>query len=130
MVDDLIDESRRRIAAARPATVAAVRRLGSPLIGYSQAMREADRVLKDFLMRHMYRHERVNAMTARAKRVVSDLFGLYTARPELLPAEWRTRTDGAGATRTARTVCDFIAGMTDRFALEEHRRHFDRGTTD
>ena len=125
MVDDLIDESRRRIDRAKPDSIQAVRRLGHPLIAFSEAMREADLVLKDFLMRHMYRHERVNAMTAKAKRVVGDLFGLYMAEPERLPPEWRALADGADIALTARTVCDFIAGMTDRFALEEHDRYFD-----
>ena len=125
MVDDLISESRRRIDAARPNSVAEVRRLGRPLIGFSSAMVEADRVLKDFLMQRMYRHARVNRMTERAKRVVNELFELYMADPQCLPPEWRAEAEGARNNRTARTVCDFIAGMTDRFALEQYRHHFD-----
>ncbi len=88
-------------------------------------MVEADRVLKEFLMQRMYRHPRVNRMTERAKRVVNELFELYMADPQCLPPEWRAEAEGAGNNGTARTVCDFIAGMTDRFALEQYRHHFD-----
>jgi dGTPase len=87
-------------------------------------MRQNDAALKDFLFRHVYRHERVNRMTARAGKVVRDLFALYMEAPAHLPEEWRTEARGAERARAARLVADYIAGMTDRFALEEHRKLF------
>jgi dGTPase len=124
MVVDLIGETERRLAAAKPATVDALRRLGQPMVAFSAAMAENDRALKRFLFERMYRHERVNRMTERARRVVGDLFGLYLGAPDKLPPEWAAGCAGAGAPATARVVADYIAGMTDRYALGEHRRHF------
>ena len=86
MVEDLLVESERRIAAADPKTVADVRALERPLIAFSPDMQAADRALKDFLRERMYRHPRVNDMTSRAQAVVSDLFRRYTAEPESLAA--------------------------------------------
>jgi len=82
--------------------------------------------LKKFLFERMYRHFKVNRMTSKARRVVVDLFTLLLAEPECLPSEWRDRVEAADqATERARMVCDYIAGMTDRYALHEHRRLFD-----
>jgi dGTPase len=125
MIEDLVAESLIRIQEAKPATAQEVRALGRPLIGFSQTMRQADRALKDFLFSHMYRHYKVNRMTSKARRVVKDLFALFLSEPECLPEEWRLRAQGAGNPATAQLVCDYVAGMTDRFALEEHRRLFD-----
>ena len=90
--------------------------------GESAAIRDDDRALKRFLFERMYRHERVNRMTARAKRVVRELFDAYLAEPEVLPAEWRSQAGAPGSTATARLVADYIAGMTDRYAFDAHRR--------
>jgi dGTPase len=81
--------------------------------------------LKGFLFESMYRHFRVNRMTSKARRVVTDLFTHYLAEPECLPTEWRTKARGLDETDRAILVADYIAGMTDRYALEEHRRLFD-----
>lgn len=124
MVEDLLTETRSRIEKHAPDSVEAVRGLGQPLVGFSEAMQEVQQALKAFLFERMYRHPRVNEMTARAKRVVSDLYRFYTADPGRLPPEWRPQPGGADNARTARRVADFIAGMTDRFALTDHRRHF------
>jgi dGTPase len=102
-----------------------VRQAGRPLVGFSAAMAASDRALKQFLFKRMYRHYKVNRMTGKARRVVGELFQLYVDDPDRLPTEWFAMTDGAGATVTARVVADYIAGMTDRFALDEHRRLFD-----
>jgi dGTPase len=125
MVTDLIAESRRRLAEANPADAHELRAMGRPAIAFSDAMAANDRALKDFLRAHMYRHWRVNRMTSKARRVVTELFELLLAEPECLPDDWRRRSAGPGNPLTARLVADFIAGMTDRFALEEHRRLFD-----
>ncbi|MGD9536278.1 MAG: deoxyguanosinetriphosphate triphosphohydrolase [Alphaproteobacteria bacterium] len=124
MVEDLIGESRRRLAAAKPESAEAVRRLGRPVIAFSASMRENDKALKAFLYERMYRHYKVNRMASRARRVVRELFDLFIAEPECLPTEWRLRCEGPGSSRTARMVADYIAGMTDRYAFKEHHRLF------
>ncbi|HYN39584.1 MAG TPA: dNTP triphosphohydrolase, partial [Rhodospirillales bacterium] len=125
MVDDLIAETRRRVAEMRPASAHEVRRAGRPLAAFSAAMQDNDRALKAFLRERMYRHYKLNRMTSKARRLVKDLFRLFLNEPECLPTEWRQRTDGCASLRTARVVADYIAGMTDRFAADEHRRLFD-----
>ncbi|WP_137124469.1 deoxyguanosinetriphosphate triphosphohydrolase [Roseomonas sp. HF4] len=122
MVGDVVAESRRRIAALAPAGVDDIRRAGHPVVGFSQAMAEANGVLRDFLFTRMYRHWRVNRTMAKSKRVVQVLFTLLHGGPQMLPPMWRARAGEAGSTHCAGVVCDYIAGMTDRYALEEHRR--------
>ena len=85
-------------------------------------MAEENQALREFLYERMYRHPRVKAITDNALKVVRELFAQMLARPELLPEGWRAKADGAGGTGTARLVADYIAGMTDRFALDEHVR--------
>lgn len=125
MIVDMIGETQRRIADFQPKSADDVRRLGQPLVSFSDEMVANDRALKKFLFPNMYRHFLVNRMTSKARRVVKDLFTLLHAEPECLPPEWRRLSDGPGTTKTARVVADYIAGMTDRFALDEHRRLFD-----
>lgn len=127
MVTDLLSETGRRLREAKPSDADAVRAAGYPMVAFSAAMRQNDRALKAFLFERMYRHARVNEMTARAQHVVRDLFAAYGERPDRLPAEWRADAQDRGEAETARMIADYIAGMTDRFALEEHRRLF--GTT-
>jgi dGTPase len=124
MVRDLVAETRRRIADSGAQSVEEVRRLAEPVAAFSPQMREHDRALKRFLFERMYRHYRVNRMSSKARRVVHELFQLFAAEPECLPGEWRAMT-GDSAAGTARIVADYLAGMTDRFALDEHRRLFD-----
>jgi len=125
MVRDLLDETARRIAALKPECVDDVTRAEMPLAAFSDAMREHDRALKAFLFDNMYRHYRLNRMTSKARRVVDELFRLFIAEPDCLPTEWRRRAAGRDNARMARLVADYIAGMTDRYALDEHRRLFD-----
>ncbi len=100
--------------------IAALRALDAPVVAFSEPMRQNDRALRDFLFKHMYRHERITRMTTAARVVVRDLFANYMKRPEHLPEAWRRgAADSDGAVR-ARLVADYIAGMTDRFAQEEH----------
>ena len=119
---DMIEESRRRLAALDPADADAIRRAGQPVIAFSPAMAEANWAVKEFLFAHMYRHWRVNRMTSKARHVTEDLFGLLHADVSLLPDGWRSLAGEGDGPRAALTVADYIAGMTDRFALEEHRR--------
>jgi dGTPase len=125
MIRDVLAESARRFAEAAPRSVADIRRLKGPVVAFSAEMSAADRRLKDFLFERMYRHYRVNRMTSKARRVVQELFQLLFREPECLPQEWQVRALNADERRRARLVADYIAGMTDRFALKEHRRLFD-----
>ncbi len=125
MVGDLIVETQSRLAASGVASADEVRALDTPVVAFSDEMRRNDRALKDFLLERMYRHYRVNRMSSKARRVVHDLFGLYLAEPQCLPSEWRELAAGPDEPHTARVAADYIAGMTDRFALDEHHRLFD-----
>jgi len=125
MVRDVIAETELRIGHAGVRSAAAVRSLNRPLVAFSDAMRAHDAALKAFLFKRMYRHDKVNQMTYKAKRVVTELFELHLERPDCLPGEWQSLTDGGGTQATARVVADYIAGMTDKYALETHRRLFD-----
>jgi len=125
MIGDLVGESRRLLSAAAPRNVEEVRALGRPVIGFSEEMRAHDKALKAFLYERMYRHYKVNRMASKARRVVRELFALFLAEPECLPPEWRLLCDGSKTSTTARTVADYIAGMTDRSAFLEHRNLFD-----
>jgi dGTPase len=122
MVADCLDESRRRLEESGARTAAELRRLGRPVIAFSEPMQENDRALKEFLFERMYRHWRVNRMTSKARRVVQELFLRFLDEPQCLPNEWREEADAPGSPGTARVVADYIAGMTDNFALDEHRR--------
>ena len=108
-----------------PADADAVRALHEPLVAFTDQMKEQNRVLQTFLTRSMYRHEKVNAMMDRARRVVRDLFEAYMGDASLLPPDWGDEALRDNESRYARQVCDFIAGMTDRYALEQHKRLFD-----
>ena len=126
MIADVLAESRLRLGDAKPGSARDIRMLSHPVIAFSAPMERDNRDLKRFLFERMYRHFRVNRMTSKARRVVEDLFTLLLAEPECLPTEWRSRVEAATpGTQRARLVCDYVAGMTDRYALHEHRRLFD-----
>ena len=119
-VTDLLAESAKRIHSASPEDVPAVQ-LASPLIGFSVAMHEENRALKVFLRDNLYRHHEVLRMTNKAQRVIGDLFSAFIAEPRLLPPQYLDQSEAHGFERT---VADYIAGMTDRYAVKEHRRLF------
>ncbi len=125
MVRDLLEETSRRLVEADPRDPEDVRGLGRPVVGFSQAMADQDRGLKAFLFRHMYRHYRVSRMASKVGPVVTDLFAFYLRRPDCLPPEWQGEQAGVPESERARVVADYIAGMTDRFALAEHQKLFD-----
>ncbi len=129
MVGDVVEESQRRIAALKAKSAADIRHHSAAVIGFSPAMREQERGLRRFLFERMYRHYRVNRMASKARRIVQEMFRLLLAEPQILPPEWQSEAQGAGTRETARVVADYIAGMTDRFALDEHYRLFDRYAT-
>jgi len=125
MVEDLLHETIRRVENSGVTTPEEVRLNGEPLVSFSTAVSQENLFLKEFLFNRMYRHYRVNRMTSKAGRVVGELFSLYLAEPECLPEDWRHTENSDDLTMRARHVSDYIAGMTDRFALDEHRRLFD-----
>lgn len=122
MVEDLLATSAARLAATAPESAVALRALPFPVIGFSDAMAADIATIKRFLFARMYRHHRVKRMRAKAVRVVHDLFDLFLGDPGLMPPGWSAEAQAApGETARARVIADYIAGMTDRFALEEHR---------
>ena len=125
MVEDVVSETGRRVRRFSPQSVDDVHRLDQPLVAFSAQFAENNRVLQQFLSRRMYRHEKVMRIMEKAQRVIRDLFEAYLSQPQLMPKEWQAGYDALSSERKARVVCDFIAGMTDRFALDEHRRLFD-----
>jgi len=125
MVRDLLAETSRRLKDCGAGTVADIRSLNSPVAAFSERMRDNDAGLKKFLLEHMYRHYKLNRMTTKGRRVVKDLFRLFLAEPECLPTEIRRRAEGPGTALTAQVVADYVAGMTDRHAMDEHHTLFD-----
>ncbi len=125
LIDDVIAESGRRIAALAPRSADDVRRAAAGVAAFSPAMAAADRAIKGFLEPHMYHHPRVAHVMGQAEAVIRDLFARYCKCPDDLPAEWREGLEEADEAARARRIADFIAGMTDRYALAEHARLFD-----
>jgi len=126
MVGDLVTETQRRLAAAKPHSAAEVRNHGEPLAAFSDRFRGEFLGLKEFLSRRMYRHERVLQVMANAQRALTELFAAFMVDPALLPKDWTDACGNPGDARTARAVCDYVAGMTDRFLLQEYQRIFQR----
>lgn len=126
MVEDVIRTAAAALSELDPQSVDDVRGAGRTLVGFSPAMREADGELKRFLYARMYRHPDVMRVRVEAEAVIVDLFDAYFADPRAMPEGWREGLDRATQPVKARHVADFIAGMTDTYALKEHRRLFDR----
>jgi dGTPase len=126
MISDLIGESSRRIKRRVPASAADIRAAGEPLAGFSEGLRGDIDELKEFLSRRMYRHERVLNVMSNAQHCLTDVFDALMATPGLLPKDWADQCGESGDARTARAVCDYIAGMTDRYLLQEYQRIFHR----
>jgi len=124
MIDDVLDQTGRNAADAKIASAEDVRMLGRTLVTFTPEMAEDLARLRQFLHQRMYRHYRVNRSRSQARRILADMFRLFMAEPEVLPTEWFDRAHGHDEAGRARVVCDYIAGMTDRFAIEEHKRLF------
>jgi dGTPase len=122
MIQDVMTESRKRLAIIRPADADAIRDAGTPVVGFGEALAEANFAIKRFLFERMYRHWRVNRMSHKAQGVTDALASLLVARPELLPDDWRVRAGTANTANAASAVRDYVAGMTDRYAMDEYRR--------
>jgi len=124
MIEDASAESGRRLAALDPRSAADVRNAGAAIVGFSPAMAKADSDIKGFLYPRMYRHARVMRVMGEAEGVVRDLIKHFAAAPADLPAEWRDGLERAAEETRLRRIADYIAGMTDRYALIEHARFF------
>ncbi len=124
MIEDVMAESARRVAALTPRSAADVRNATQAVVTFSPAMAEADADIKSFLYPRMYRASRVMRVMEDAEKIVRDLFGHYTANPADLPAEWTHGLDLTDTSACDRHVGDYIAGMTDRYALVEHAKYF------
>ena len=124
MVDDVLAETQRRATEAGLSSPEDVRTLGRALVSFSPDMLEDLSQLRLFLMERMYRHWRVNRTRSQARRILAEMFQLFMAEPDVLPTEWFIASQKRDEAGRARVVCDYIAGMTDRFAIEEHRRLF------
>ena len=127
VICDLIANTRKELDRVSPVSIDDVRRHGKSILDMSEAVGEAHRELKRFLRRTLYRHERVRRMTDKADRIMRSLFSCYMSRPDLLSERLGTDTDGVAEEIRARAVADYIAGMTDRFALGESVRLIEPG---
>ena len=125
LISAVMGEARGRLDAAQPRSVQDVRDLERAMIAFPGDVAEAESGIKKFLWQHMYRHERVMQVMGEAEQIVADLFARYQSSPGDLPAEWLEGTGQESAAERARRIGNFIAGMTDRYALIEHQRLFD-----
>jgi dGTPase len=125
LIGAVVSEAGRRLESARPVSADDVRRRSRQLIAFSPEIAEAEACIKSFLKQHMYRHERVMRVMGEAEQIVVDLFERYRENPSDLPSEWRDGAASESEAARGRRIGNFIAGMTDRFALMEHQRLFD-----
>ncbi|MEY4255403.1 MAG: hypothetical protein RLZZ141_630 [Pseudomonadota bacterium] len=124
MVNDVMAETQRRASEEGVDSPDAVRHMSRALVAFSADMAEDLAVLRAFLHTRMYHHWRVNRTRSQARRILADMFQLFMEEPDVLPREWLVRAQERDDVGKARVVCDYIAGMTDRFAIEEHRKLF------
>ena len=122
LASNLIDTTRRNVTKAGVDSTSAVRGIGQPLVELSPEMAGRNAELKRYLQLHLYQHHRIERMKDKAQRILEALFQRYLANPRLLPDDTRRRMERDGLERT---IADYIAGMTDRYAIQEHRRLFD-----
>ncbi|MFC2053696.1 deoxyguanosinetriphosphate triphosphohydrolase [Chloroflexota bacterium] len=121
-VSDLVDTTYQRLLDSKIKSVDELQRLPYNVVGFSEDVHRRNRQLKDFLYTQLYRHYRVVRMAVKSERIISDLFQAYRSKPTMLPGHIQEFIEQYGLERT---ICDYIAGMTDRFAIEEHKKLFD-----
>ncbi|MCH6572651.1 MAG: deoxyguanosinetriphosphate triphosphohydrolase [Gammaproteobacteria bacterium] len=127
VVSDLIENTRKELDRVSPVSIDDVRQHGRSIAGMSEGVGKAHHELKRFLRRTLYSHERVRRMTDKADRIMRSLFSCYMSHPDLLSERFGTDSEGGGEEIRARAVADYIAGMTDRFALGEYQRLIEPG---
>jgi dGTPase len=121
MVTDMVESTDKRIKESKVKSPLDIQKLKHNVIGYSEEMQRRNRELKDFLYKQLYRHFRVVRMQVKAERIITDLFTAYRSEPTMLPDSVQAFIPIRGLERT---TCDYIAGMTDRYAIEEHQKLF------
>lgn len=130
MVEDVIAVAQNRLTSAQPKSVDDIRHMGTTIIRFSKPLYQDLKAVRSFLFHRMYRAPSVMAVRAEVTRMIDDLFPLFLRQPDLLPPEWQADLAAAtDETRLARVVADYVAGMTDRFAIQEHQRLFGRTGT-
>jgi len=122
MVTDMVEATDKRLKESKAKSALDLQKLKQNVIGYSEEIQRRNREVKDFLYKKLYRHYRVVRMQVKAERIISDLFNSYRSEPLMLPDSAQRFIEKRGLERT---ICDYIAGMTDRYAIEEHRKLFD-----
>jgi dGTPase len=122
LVTDVAEATDKRIAASKAKSALDLQKLDHNVIGYSDEMQRRNRQLKDFLFRNLYNHPRVVRMAVKAENVLSDIFEAYLRSPAMLPYDFQGFVKQRGLQRT---VCDYLAGMTDRYAIQEYEKLFD-----
>jgi dGTPase len=129
MVEDVLHETEARLGGLKPASVEDIRNAGRQMVAFSEEMREKVDELRAFLFERMYHHYTINRIHLKVERIVSDLFTAFVKNYKVLPGNWQARVEEAGGSGDervrARIVADYIAGMTDRYAIREHERLFD-----
>ena len=121
-VEDVIESTNKKIKESKVSSVQELQELPYNVISFSPEMEKSNRELKDFLFKNLYQHHRVIRMQVKAESIISDLFNAYKRDPLMLPSHIQSSIDEIGLERS---ICDYIAGMTDRFAIEEHQKIFD-----
>jgi dGTPase len=121
-VDDIVHTTDFRLRENNVRSVEQLQKLSYNVIGFSEELHRRNRQLKDFLFANLYRHPRVVRMAVKAERIITDLFNSYCTQPETLPKQYQELIEERGLERV---ICDYIAGMTDRYAIEEHQKQFD-----
>ena len=124
MVSDVLTETRKRLSETNPQSADEIRGLNFAIVDFSENFRREEGPMRQFLYENMYKHYKVNRMMGQASRVVSELFEQFINNPDILPTEFRDLCDGPRNAKTARVVCDYIASMTDSFAINEHKKLF------
>ncbi len=129
MIRDLIKQTSENYKIFNPKTPEDIRHIKEPVVNFSIEMQKALSEIRDYLTRNMYTHWKVNRMTSKAKRIVVELFDIYLNEPQCLPSEWSSMIDKPRiSVSKERLISDYIAGMTDRFAIKEHKRLYDLNT--
>ena len=125
MIDDVIKESELILKKADFQSADEIRSSNFLVIKFSKETHSNNEILRNFLYKKMYKHTIVNRMTTKAKNIVKDLFKAFNSDFSILPLEWRNRVDSVNKSHRQRIISDYIAGMTDRYAIMEHKRIFD-----
>ena len=129
MINDVLAETHKRVDVLQPSSVEDIRMADQQMVAFSPAMYTMVEELRAFLMKRMYRHYTVNRIWTKVERIIPELFDAFMKQYKLLPDHWQIRVEEAGGlidnVAQARIVCDYIAGMTDRYAIKEHERLFD-----